>query len=54
MQAVKAKNVVEVIEASNVIMSDEVIEATEVFRTTQILKIDNLIPYLGVFRKIYF
>ena len=35
-------------------MSIEVIEATEVFRTTQILKIDNLIPYLDVFRKIFF
>ena len=35
-------------------MSIEVIEATEVFKTTQILEIDNLIPYLGVFRKIYF
>ena len=45
---------VEVIEASEVIMSIEVIEATEVFRTTQILKIDNLIPYLDVFRKIFF
>ena len=35
-------------------MSIEVIEATESFRTTQILKIDNLIPHLDVFRKIYF
>ena len=35
-------------------MSIEVIEATEDFRTTQILKIDNLIPYLDVFRKKYF
>ena len=35
-------------------MSIEVIEATEVFRTAQILKIDNLIPYLDVYRKIYF
>ena len=30
----EAKEAVEVIEASDVIMSDEVIEATEVFRTT--------------------
>ena len=34
----EAKEAVEVIEASDVIMSVEVIEATEVFRTTQILK----------------
>jgi hypothetical protein len=33
---------VEVIEASEVIMSVEVIEATEVFRTTHSLKINNV------------
>ena len=38
----KVKKAVEVIEASDVIMSVEIIEVTEVFRTTQILKIDNL------------
>ena len=33
---------VEVIEASDVILSVEVIEATEVFRTTQSLKTNNV------------
>ena len=49
MQAVKAKNVVEVIEASNVIMSDEVIEATEVFRTTYTLEINKLMAKMTSF-----
>ena len=37
-----AKEAVEVIEASDVIMSVEVIEATEVFRTTESLEINNI------------
>ena len=36
-----AKEAVEVIEASDIIMSVEVIEATEVFRTTCSLKINS-------------
>ena len=50
----EAKEAVQVIEASDVIMSFEVIEATKVFRTTQILKIKNLMakpPYFDVLRK---
>ena len=46
MQAVfdffEAKEAVEVIEASDVIMSDEVIEATEVVRTSYVLEINKL------------
>ena len=38
----KAKEAVEVIEASDIIMSVEFIEATEVFITAQILKINYL------------
>ena len=38
----EAKEAVEVIEASDVIMSVEVIEATEVFRTTESLEINNI------------
>ena len=38
----EAKAAVEVIEASDVILSVEVIEATEVFRTTQSLKTNNV------------
>ena len=44
-----AKPTVEVIEASDVIMSVEVIEATEVFKTTQILKMINLIARITLF-----
>ena len=40
----------EVIEASDVIMSAEVIEATEVIRTTQILEINNTIARITLFR----
>jgi hypothetical protein len=40
---------VEVIEASDVIMSVEVIEATEVFRTTQSLKINNIMARITLF-----
>ena len=50
----EAKEAVEVIEASDVIMSVEVIEATKAFRTTQILRIKNLMaksPYFDVLRK---
>ena len=50
----EAKEAVEVIEASDVILSVEVIEATKVFRTTQILRIKNQMaksPYFDVLRK---
>ena len=53
----EAKEAVEVIETSDVIMSVEIIEATKVFRTIQILKIKNLmakLPYFVVLRKKYF
>jgi hypothetical protein len=39
----------EVIEASNVIMSDEVIEATEVFRTTYTLDINKPMAKMTLF-----
>ena len=45
----EAKEAVEVIEASDVIMSVEVIEATEVFRTTCSLKINNLKARITLF-----
>ena len=45
----KAKKAVEVIEASDIIMSVKVIEATEVFRTTQILRINNLMARITLF-----
>ena len=38
----EAKEAVEVIEASDVIMSAEVIEVTEVFRSTEGLEINNI------------
>jgi hypothetical protein len=44
-----AKEAVEVIEASDVIISVEVIEATEVFRTTQSLKINNIKAKITLF-----
>ena len=53
----EAKEAVEVIEASDVIMSVEVIEATEVFRTTHSLKINSVkarITLLWCFEKKYF
>ena len=53
----EAKEVVEVIEASDVIRTVEVIEATEVFRTTQILKINDIVARITLFRcfeKIFF
>ena len=40
--SLEAKEAVEVIEASDVIVSVEVNEATEVFRTTQSLKINDI------------
>ena len=46
----EAKEAVEVIEASDVIMSVEVIEATEAFRTTQILEINNIVARITLFR----
>jgi hypothetical protein len=45
----EAKEAVEVIEASDVIMSVEVIEATEVSRTTQSLKINNIKARIALF-----
>ena len=45
----EAKEAVEVIEASDVIMSVEVIEATEVFRTTKSLKINNIKAKITLF-----
>ena len=45
----EAKEAVEVIEASNVIIPVEVIEATEVFRTTFSLKINNLKARISLF-----
>ena len=41
--SLEAREAVEVIEASDVIISVKVIEATEVFRTTQILKINDIL-----------
>ena len=46
---VEAKEAVEVIEASDVIMFVEVIEATEVFRTTKSLKINNIKARITLF-----
>ena len=45
----EAKEAVEVIEASDIIMSVEVIEAIEVFRTTFSLKINNLKARITLF-----
>ena len=45
----EAKEAVEVIEASDVIMSVEVIEATGVFRTTQSLKINTIKARITLF-----
>ena len=45
----EAKEAVEVIEASDVIMSVEVIEATEVFVTTFSIKINNLKARITLF-----
>ena len=45
----EAKESVEVIEASNVIMSVEVIEATEVFRSTFSLITNNLKARITLF-----
>jgi hypothetical protein len=44
-----AKEAVEVIEASDVIMSVEVIDATVGFRTTQSLKINNIKARITLF-----
>jgi hypothetical protein len=44
-----AKEAVEVIEASDVIISVEIIEDTEVFRTTQSLKINNIKARITLF-----
>ena len=45
----EAKEAVEVIEASDVIMSVEVIEATNVFKTTQSLKINSIKARITLF-----
>ena len=45
----EAKEAVEVIEASDVIMSVEVIEATEVFKTTLVLEINMLMAKITFF-----
>ena len=45
----EAKEAVEVIEASDVIMPVEVIEVTKVFRTTQNLKINNIKARITLF-----
>ena len=45
----EATEAVEVIEASDVIMSVEVNEATEVFRTTQSLKINDIKARITLF-----
>ena len=45
----EAKEAVEVIEASDFIMSVEVIEATEVFRTTRSLEINNVKAKITLF-----
>ena len=45
----EANEAVEVIEASDVIMSVEVIEATEVFRTTESLEINNIKARITLF-----
>ena len=45
----EAKEAVEVIEASDVIMSVEVIEATEVFKTTLVLEINMLLARITLF-----
>ena len=44
-----AKEAVEVIEVSDVIMPVEVIEATEVFKTTQVLEINKLMAKMTLF-----
>ena len=47
----EAKEAVEVVEASDIIMLVEVIEATEVFRTTHSLQINDIrqeLPYFDV------
>ena len=45
----KAKEAVEVVEASDIIMLVEVIEATEVFRTIQIPKINYVMTTFALF-----
>jgi hypothetical protein len=45
----EAKEAVEVIEAIDVIMSDEVIEAAELFRTTLALEIDQVMAIITSF-----
>ena len=45
----EAKEALEVIESSDVIMSDQIIEATELFRTTQALEIDRLMAKITSF-----
>ena len=45
----EAKEVVEVIEASDVIMSVEVIETTEGFKTTEVLDINKLMVRITLF-----
>ena len=45
----EAKEAVEVIESSDVIMSVEIIEATEVFRTNLSLKINHLKARINLF-----
>ena len=53
----ETKEAVDVIEASDIILSVEVNEATEVFRTTQSLKINNIkarIANFDVLKKIIF
>ena len=47
--SLEAKEAVEVIEASDVIMSVEVIEATEVFRSTFSLKTNSLKARITLF-----
>ena len=47
--SLEAKEAVEVIEASDFIMSVEVNEATEVFRTIQILKINYIMTRFALF-----
>ena len=44
-----AKEAVEVVEASDIIMLVEVIEATEVFRTTQSLQINDIKARIAIF-----
>ena len=45
----EAKEAVEVVEASDIIMLVEVIEATEVFRTTQSLQINDIKARIAIF-----